>query len=151
MEATVIREYCLSSGMAQTGAVSRAVILDDGKILLIHRIKDGREYFVLPGGHVEEGESEEETLIREIKEETSLDICIDKRLWTLKNPSDGSDNHFFLVTSFSGVLALGGPELEKNSEENKYILEWHDLSEIPGLNMVPEPVKMKIVASFPGR
>jgi len=103
--------------------ISRALILDNDKILLIHRFKYGREYFVLPGGHIEEGESEEEALIREIKEETNLDARIDKKLWTLKNPLDNSENHFFLVTKFSGNLQLGGPELERNCEEDKHIFE----------------------------
>ena len=71
--------------------ISRALILDNDKVLLIHRFKDGREYFVLPGGHIEDGETEEETLIREIKEETNLDAQIDKHLWTLKNPFDNSE------------------------------------------------------------
>ena len=78
--------------------ISRALILDNNKILLIHRFKDGREYFVLPGGHIEEGESEEEALIREIKEETNFATQIDKHLWTLKNTFDNSEHHFFLVT-----------------------------------------------------
>lgn len=128
--------------------ISRALILDNDKVLLIHRFKDGREYFVLPGGHIEDGETEEETLIREIKEETNLDAQIDKHLWTLKNPFDNSEHHFFLVTKFSGNLQLGGPELEKNSEEDKYILEWHNLNEISELNLVPEPLKKKIIENF---
>mgnify|MGYP000140261478 CR=1 FL=1 len=127
---------------------SRALILEDNKVLLIHRFKDGKEYFVLPGGHIEENESEEEALIREIKEETNLDAQIDKKLWTLKNPFDNSEHHFFLVTKFSGNLQLGGPELKKNSEENKYTLEWHNLTEISELNLVPKPLKKKIIDSF---
>ena len=125
--------------------ISRALILDNDKILLIHRFKYGREYFVLPGGHIEEGESEEEALVREIKEETNLDARIDKKLWTLKNPLDNSENHFFLVTKFSGNLQLGGPELERNCEEDKHIFEWHSLNEVSELNLVPEPLKKKII------
>ena len=125
--------------------ISRALILDKDKILFIHRLKKGEEYFTLPGGHIEEGESEEETLIREIKEETNLDVEIDKKLWTLINPHDDSEHHFFLVTKFSGNLQLGSPELERNSEENIYILEWHDINEIPDLNVVPTPLKKILI------
>lgn len=128
--------------------ISRALILDNDKVLLIHRFKNGREYFVLPGGHIEDGETEEETLIREIKEETNFEAQIDKYLWTLKNPFDNSVHHFFLVTKFSGNLQLGGPELEKSSEKDKYILEWYNLNEISELNLVPEPLKKKIIENF---
>jgi ADP-ribose pyrophosphatase YjhB (NUDIX family) len=37
-----------------------AFIVDKGKILLIHRFFQGREYYVIPGGGVEEGETLEE-------------------------------------------------------------------------------------------
>ncbi len=45
------------------------------EILLIKHIKSG--YWSFPKGHVEDGESEEQTAIREIKEETNIDVVID--------------------------------------------------------------------------
>lgn len=45
------------------------------EILLIKHINSGHWSF--PKGHVEEGESEVETALREIKEETNLDVMID--------------------------------------------------------------------------
>lgn len=50
----------------------RAVIQVDGKFLLCK--KKGRDYYFLPGGHVEFGESAKEALKRELKEELSLNI-----------------------------------------------------------------------------
>ena len=60
-----------------------AVIIKERKILLMHRIKDGREYFVFPGGGVEENESLESALVREIKEEFNIDIKIEKLLFQI--------------------------------------------------------------------
>ncbi len=51
-----------------------AVIIENEKVLLIRRIKPGKEYFVLPGGSVEEGENEFDALKRELLEETGLQI-----------------------------------------------------------------------------
>ncbi len=45
------------------------------EILLIKHIKSG--YWSFPKGHVEAGETEEETAKREIKEETNIDVFID--------------------------------------------------------------------------
>lgn len=45
------------------------------EILLIKHIKSG--YWSFPKGHMEEGESETQTAVREIKEETNVDISID--------------------------------------------------------------------------
>lgn len=127
---------------------SRAIILKENKILLIHRFKNGSEYFVIPGGHIKKTESEKEALIREIKEETNLDIKINKYLWTLKNNFSNLEHVFFLVTEFLGDIKLKGPELEKNCEENKYILEWHDIKNITKLNLIPKSIKKKIVDYF---
>ncbi|MDR0222788.1 MAG: NUDIX domain-containing protein [Oscillospiraceae bacterium] len=45
------------------------------EILLVRHVKSG--YWSFPKGHTEEGENEEETAIREIKEETGIDVFVD--------------------------------------------------------------------------
>ena len=48
----------------------RAIIVRDGKLALVHNGKV--DYYMFPGGGIEAGESHEETLIREVKEEAGL-------------------------------------------------------------------------------
>lgn len=50
------------------------LVVRDGKLLLIAHGKDGRKYWLVPGGGVDFGESVTEALIREMKEELSVDI-----------------------------------------------------------------------------
>jgi len=118
-----------------------AAIIKDNKILLIHRFFKDKEYFVLPGGGVEEGEGIEAAAIREIKEETSLDARIDKKLFVHRNDFDKREHHVFLVTDFEGELKLGGEEALKNCESDKYILEWHDTKEVETLKLCPIKTK----------
>lgn len=125
-----------------------AVIIKNGQILLIHRFCDGKEYYVLPGGGVEKGEDIEVATIREIKEETSLDAKLDKKLWEYKDDFDNRTHYFFLVTKFKGELKLSGPEAERNSDSDKYILEWHDLNKIENLLIYPEKITKKIIEEF---
>ena len=47
----------------------RRILIKDGMIALIKRTRDGETFYVFPGGGVEEGETEEQALKREIKEE----------------------------------------------------------------------------------
>ncbi len=114
----------------------------------MHRIKNNLEYFVLPGGSVEEGESVEEAAIREAKEETGLDVIIEKELWQFHNNADNRKHYYFLVTKYSGQLKLGSPEIERVTELNKYFLEWHDLQEFSDIKFFPEEIKVKILETF---
>ena len=50
------------------------LIQDGNRILLQNRVKEDWKGYTLPGGHVEPGESFVEAIIREMKEETGLDI-----------------------------------------------------------------------------
>ena len=53
------------------------------EILLIKHVKSG--YWSFPKGHVENGETEEETAKREIKEETGLSVTNAQYLFSLPN------------------------------------------------------------------
>lgn len=51
---------------------ARAIIVSDGMVALIH--SRSRNYYKLPGGGIEKGESKEDSLIRETLEETGLQV-----------------------------------------------------------------------------
>ena len=50
-----------------------AIVFKDDSVLIIEQFQG---FFSFPKGHVEKGETEEETAIREVKEETNIDIKI---------------------------------------------------------------------------
>lgn len=130
-----------------------AVIIKDNKILIIRRIKDGLEYFVFPGGSVEKGESVKEAVIREMKEELSLDIKIDRFLFkifvTANEYDSGRMSYFYLVKKFRGTPKLGGPEKERMNKNNQYYPEWKSLNQLKELtNLYPEEAKTKFIAFY---
>ena len=56
-----------------------AIIRNDQILLIKHsQHKDGVEYWLLPGGGREEGETEKECVKREMKEETNLDVVVER-------------------------------------------------------------------------
>ena len=78
----------------------RAIIVRDGKIILIKRTKSDSTYWVFPGGGVEAGETKQQALIREVKEELGLDIAVKDLL--ISRPSahpetSNSTEYFFIA------------------------------------------------------
>ena len=60
--------------MARTDVRVSAIIIKNNEILLMHRKKNGEEYWVFPGGGVEDTEKAEQAIIREVTEETNLTV-----------------------------------------------------------------------------
>lgn len=126
------------------------IVMRNNQIILIRRFWRNREYYVFPGGGVESGETEEEAVIREIKEELSIDAKINKFLFKVFNPKnvreiDGRDDYFFLITEFSGEPTLGGPEKARMNKDDQFYLEWHDISELPKMDtLVPEHERLTV-------
>ena len=78
----------------------RGIVKIEDSYLLIHRKKlqeDGtlREYYVIPGGKQEKLETDEETLIREMKEEVGIKISVGDKLFSLESSYDDSVQIFY--------------------------------------------------------
>ncbi|MCJ7624549.1 MAG: NUDIX domain-containing protein [Anaerolineaceae bacterium] len=67
-----------------------AIISNDHMLLIKHReYESERDYWVVPGGGREDGETEQECVRREIKEETHLDVKVEQLLMDEPVHSDG--------------------------------------------------------------
>lgn len=86
----------------------------NNKVLLI---KQNRGYVGFPKGHMEEGETEEETAIRETKEETNIDVKIYKEhkyyINYVINNHINKDVIFFLAEPLSFDIKKQDSEIEK--------------------------------------
>ncbi|MFA5127489.1 MAG: NUDIX domain-containing protein [Patescibacteria group bacterium] len=91
------------------------VVNREGKILIGKRINSHAPYYSIPGGHLELGETFEESAIREIKEETDLDItnpkviAVTNNLETFRNEGLHYISVILLVKEFSGELKIMEP------------------------------------------
>lgn len=118
------------------------ILVKDNKILLLHRIKNGKEYYVFPGGGLEEGETKVEGVKREIKEETSLEVDIDRLLYI----HDYSSNQqlYYLCKYIKGEvkLAQNSVEMEKMIESNQlYEPIWINIDEFANLLVYPLEIR----------
>jgi 8-oxo-dGTP pyrophosphatase MutT (NUDIX family) len=120
------------------------IIVCNDEILLIDRQRDGRSYYVIPGGGVEPGESLAQAAIREAYEELSLDVELGPLLYT--RPWDDGRiqqmEYAFLVTTYTGQPTLLDPEmLAKQTPDNFYALHWLPLADLNGSPCYPGPIE----------
>ena len=121
------------------GAILRGPLL----LLIRHqRHADGSSYWLLPGGGLEEGETPEACLLREMKEETNLDVRIE-RLLMEDDATRFPDSYYqkrltFLCTPLSDQERPGyEPEAEAAASYAIVELRWVDLrSEADSLGLV---------------
>jgi ADP-ribose pyrophosphatase YjhB (NUDIX family) len=78
------------------GKAARAIIIENGKILVMHRNKFGSEYFTLVGGRASEGESMEQALVREVREETGLQVVAATLMFIEDHPEPYNQQYIYL-------------------------------------------------------
>lgn len=102
---------------------SQAVILLKCNILIAKHFNyiNKEEFWLLPGGRVEDNESPEEGIIREIKEETNLDVEIKEILFDSK--SDGRDTYNRYVTYICKVKDYSNLKVGFETNTNKKIID----------------------------
>jgi ADP-ribose pyrophosphatase YjhB (NUDIX family) len=116
-----------------------AVIIKNKSLLLIHRQKPEKDYYVLPGGSIEDGETTEQACIREVREETGLEVLRLELLVTQENM--GNKEYYYLAYTKPGEEVLGSPEFERITANNRYILEWVSSDRLSNINMLPETAR----------
>lgn len=99
--------------------VTCAVIFYDNKVLAVQRgtTQDLPGKWEFPGGKVEPSESEEECLVREIREELCLDIKLDRRLHSVEHVYD---RHAIRLIPFTATI-LGGELLLTEHQAHRWL------------------------------
>lgn len=75
---------------------ARAIIIENDRMLVMHRNKEGSEYFTLVGGKVATGETVEQALVREVKEETGLQVIAARRVFSENHPEPYNKQYIYL-------------------------------------------------------
>ncbi|MDO8647857.1 MAG: NUDIX hydrolase [Candidatus Diapherotrites archaeon] len=90
----------------------------------------------IPGGHFEKGETAEQALLREVKEELNVVPTTYKPLCKLvyKHPKETQLCHYFVITKWTGEI--------KNQEAES--LQWLDFSETGKIDVAPDRNAVKI-------
>ncbi|MGD0644054.1 MAG: NUDIX hydrolase [Candidatus Bathyarchaeia archaeon] len=112
-----------------------AVIVHEGKIVLIKRGNEpSKGKWSIPGGLVELGESLEQTVIRETKEETGLDVETPSLMDAVSNvdlDEMGKVKYHYVIIDFLVHVKNGTAQASSDAEE----LHWVPLDEVEDYNL----------------
>jgi len=113
-----------------------AIILRGSKILLARHEKEGRSYWVLPGGGVDFGETVGEALVREVREEAGFQVRLGELV--MLNDSIPPDRHrhilnlYFLAEITGGELRVG--QDDKRLRDVRFV----EIDSLPELILYPD-------------
>ncbi|MDO4544445.1 MAG: NUDIX domain-containing protein [Clostridia bacterium] len=127
-----------------------AVIISDGRILAMH--DERSPYFYLPGGRVTLGETAEEAVIREVKEELNITPNIVRPLWLsqafFKEDVDKLNYHelciYFLMDVSHTNLLEKGDRFTLFEGRHRHDFEWLKFERLKGEYFYPTFLKEEI-------
>ncbi len=91
---------------------ARVILIREGRLILIERVRQEQTYYVFPGGRMEPDETPEQTAIREVREEVGLHVALERKVAEVYLRNIGSLQHYFLGQVLGGSFGSGdGPEI----------------------------------------
>lgn len=117
----------------------------DNKLVVIYHIENGEKIFNLPGGTRERGEDVEQTLRREIKEETNCDVIRYEILGAQKNVAENGESSPNQVRVFAHLRPFGDFVSDPGGGVLGYeLVELTDLEKKIGWGEVGDWIRLKI-------
>lgn len=126
--------------------VVRAIIIRGEQLLVMKRNKYGDKFFSLPGGGIDAGETAEQAVEREVREEASIECKAVREVYHERVEAFG-ETYYYLCDHISGEPVLG-PDSEEAVEtakgENTYQPMWLEIRSLEDSVFLPRNIAHKL-------
>ena len=120
----------------KTVFVSAAIIHDGRNIYLARKAKgEYKGFWEFPGGKIEQDESGEMAVVREIREELGLDIFVEQKLFTVEHDSP---TFHLKMDCFLCSICSGGIKLSEHDDAR-----WFSIAQLDDLPLLPADEKVR--------
>jgi 8-oxo-dGTP diphosphatase len=123
---------------------AKAIIIRDGNLLAIYMTDPLGDYYILPGGGQHYGESLKETVKREVREETTLEVTVHRLLYIREYISK---NHEFAQTEKDThqvefifecqIISNRQAKLGETPDDNQIDIRWLPLDRLSDYRLYP--------------
>ncbi|WP_163537575.1 NUDIX domain-containing protein [Gracilibacillus sp. YIM 98692] len=122
---------------------SSVVLIENKKVGLIKREREGSIYYVFPGGGIEEGETPDKAAKREALEELGVEVKINK---CIAEVEFNGTQYFFLSEIIGGTFGSGQGEeyTDENRDRGTYLPIWVDIERLSSFEVKPKEVTLKV-------
>lgn len=121
---------------------SSVVIIQKEKILLIKRVREGRVYYVFPGGGIEIGEKPEAAAKREAFEELGVEVKI---LECMTKINFNGTQFYYLAGIISGEVGTGNGEEYTSVHRETYMPMYVEISDLETIDVIPKELVKDIL------
>ncbi len=128
---------------------AKAVIIRNGKLLVVKINDDDGEWYILPGGGQESEESLPQAVEREVREETGIDVKCGDLLFVIEGVHGESFHRVDLVFACEYIGEAENPTLQ--CDINQTGLEWLELSTLNTSPLYPSKTRRPIMNYYEGR
>lgn len=122
----------------------RAIVIDQNKLVTMYREKEDRVYYTFPGGGRDEGESNEDCVVREALEEFGITVKPIKHVYTYEN--EKTIQYFYTCEWVDGALGTGeGEEFAPDRNRGIYVPTLMPVENIAKSPLMPPEVANALV------
>lgn len=128
---------------------ARAIIITkENRLLLMKRVKYGETYYVTIGGGIDEGETSEQALLRELKEESGSIIQQPKFAFHYEDLEKQNSVDFFVAKEVERQIPTGSEWTKWNTSDNRYELAEISAEDTKNIPLKPDKIKDRIIDIF---